>query len=33
MKPVYIDLAARLSEYGIALGEVNVHDNKVFSAK
>ncbi|CAD8075740.1 unnamed protein product [Paramecium primaurelia] len=33
MKPVFIQLAGMLKEYGFVLGELNVHENKAFSAK
>ncbi|CAK82668.1 unnamed protein product (macronuclear) [Paramecium tetraurelia] len=33
MKPVFIQLAGLLKEYGFVLGEVNVHENKALSAK
>lgn len=33
MKPVFIQLAGMLKEYGFVLGELNAHENKAFTAK
>lgn len=33
MKPVFIELAKMLKDYGFVLGEINAHENKVLCAK
>lgn len=33
MKPVFIELAEKLKDYGFVLGEVNAHESKSLAAK